>query len=197
MIDISKEISILRKTPGVGQFLGTALQRLQDGANQLGQNIGADPTQTLPAPLPIQSLTVKGDGNGNLHAVINDSSSLQKGISYFIEVQQLSAIGALTFSQPHVISLGPSRSLPPTPFPAQDDNGNPVRYIFQAYSQYQGGLPGERIRFGGNVPTPILPGGTGKATLLASTGSGTAQNSGQQSGSGFGKLVFRRKGTGA
>ena len=193
MIDLSNEISILRKLPGVGQFLGQALQKLQDGANQLGQNIGADPTQTVPAPPPIQGLTVKTDGNGNVHGVINDSSDIQKGIHYFVEVQQLSTSAPLAFSQPHVIQLGASRTMPPMPLPAQDDNGNPVKYIFQGYSQYQGGLPGTKIRFGGTTPTSVLPGGTGKATLLPSTGSGTALNSGQQAGYGLGKNLFRKK----
>lgn len=194
MIDINNEITILRKIPGIGQFLGNALDRLQNGANQLGQNIGADPTQTLPAPPPIQGLTVKTDGNGNVHAVINDASDIQKGIRYFVEVQQLATAAPLTFSQPHVIHLGTSRTMPPTPLPATDDNGNPVHYIFQAYSQLPGGLPGQKVRFGGTTPTPVLPGGSGQATLLPSTGSGTAQNSGQQPGYGFGKQIFRPKG---
>lgn len=194
MIDINNEIAILRKLPGVGQFLGNALQKLMDGGNQLGQNIGADPTQTLPAPPPIQGLSVKTDGNGNVHAVINDSSDIQKGLHYFIEVQQLLTSAPLTFSQPHVIQLGASRTMPPMPLPAQDDNGNPVHYIFQGYSQYIGGMPGTKIRFGGTSTTPLLPGGTGRATLLPSTGSGTALNSGQQAGYGLGKTLFRTKG---
>jgi hypothetical protein len=193
MIDLSNEIAILRKIPGVGQFLGNALQKLEDGTNQLGTNIGADPTQTIPAPPPIQGLTVKTDGAGNVHAVINDSSSIQRGIQYFVEVQQLPTSAPLTFSQPHVIQLGASRTMPPTPLPAQDDSGNPVHYIFQGYSQYPGGLPGPKVRFGGTTPTAVLPGGSGKATLLASTGSGTASANGQQQGSGLGKTLFRSK----
>ena len=196
MIDLSNEITILRKIPTVGQFLGQALQKLQDGANQLGENLGADPTQTVPAPPPIQGLTVKTDGSGNVHAVINDSSDIQRGIHYFLEVQQLPTSAPLTFSQPHVVQLGASRSMLPTPLPAQDDNGNPVHYIFQGYSQYPGGLPGPKVRFGGITPTPVLPGGTGRATLLPSTGSGTALNSGEQSGYGLGKNLFRKKGGG-
>jgi hypothetical protein len=193
VIDINNEITILRKVAGIGQFLGKALQALQDGANTLGTHLGADPTQTIPVPPPIQGLSVKTDGNGNVHAVINDSSSIQKGLNYFVEVQQLAVSAPLTFSQPHVIQLGASRTMPPIPLPALDDNGNAVHYIFQAYSQYQGGQPGAKIRFGGNVPTPILPGGAGRATLLPSTGSGTAENSGTQSGYGFGKQLFRPK----
>jgi hypothetical protein len=194
MIDINREITLLRQIPGVGQHLANALKLLQDGANSLGTNIGADPTATVPAPPPIQGLTVKTDGNGNVHAVINDSSSIQKGINYFVEVQQLHTSAPLTFSQPHVIQLGASRTMPPMPLPALDDNGNPVHYIAQAYSQFLGGLPGPKIRFGGTTPTPFLPGGTGRATLLPSTGSGTAQNSGEQAGSGLGKQLFRKKG---
>jgi len=194
MIDINREITLLRQIPDVGQHLANALKLLLDGANSLGTHVGADPTATVPQPPPIQGLTVKTDGNGNIHAVINDGSAIQKGINYFLEVQQLSMSAPLTFSQPHVIHLGASRSMPPTPLPAFDDNGNPVRYIFQAYSQYLGGLPGQKVRFGGSGPIAVTPGGSGRATLLPSTGSGTAQNSGQQAGSGFGTVLYRKPG---
>jgi hypothetical protein len=194
MIDINNEISLLRKIPGVGQFLATALERLQNGANQLGTNIGADPTQTIPAPPPIQGLTVKTDGNGNVHAVINDSSSIQKGIRYFVEYQQLSTTAPLVFLQPHVKELNSSRSMEPIPLPAMDDNGNPTHFIFRAYSQYTGGHPGALVNYGGTSPIPISPGGTGRLTMLPSTGSGTASNSGQQPGSGLGKRLFRKQG---
>lgn len=193
MIDINKEITILRQIPGVGQYLANALSLLQTAGNQLGTHLGADPTQTVPAPAPVQGFTLKSDGAGNVHGVINDNSSIQKGIHYFVEIQQLAVGSPLVFSQPHVIHLGASRTLPPTPLPATDDDGNPVHYIGQAYSQYPGGLPGQEVRFGGTSPTPVVSGGSGRATLLPSTGSGTAQNSGQQSGFGFGRDVFRKQ----
>ena len=175
-----------------GKYLGNALKLLQDGINGLGVNLGGDPTQTISPPPTIQGLTIKADGNGSVHGVINDSSPIQKGIHYFVEYQQLRTTAPLTFSQPHVVHLGTSRTMNPMALPAKDDNGNPVHYIFQAYSQYPGGEPGEKIRYGGTTPTPISPGGNVSMTLLPSTGSGTAQGTGQQPGSGFGTVLFRR-----
>ena len=191
MVDVNKEISDLRQIPMFGKYLGNALKLLQDGINGLGINVGADPTQTLPAPPAIQGLNVKTDGNGTVHAVINDSSAIQRGVHYFVEYQQLQTGKPLTFSQPHVVHLGTSRTMHPLVLPAKDDAGNAVHYIFQAYSQYPGGEPGEKVRFGGTTPTAVSPGGTVKMTLLPSTGSGTAQASGEQAGSGFGKVLFR------
>jgi hypothetical protein len=79
----------------------------------------------------------------------------------------------------------------PIALPAMDDNGNAQKFYFRAYSAYPGGEPGQPIHFGGNDPTGVSPGGSVKMTLLSSTGSGTAQNSGQEGASGFGKILYR------
>ena len=192
MIDISREISLIKQVPSVGQYLAKALQLLQDGANGLGSHLGADPTQMSPAPSTIQGLSVKADGNGNVHAVINDNNPIQKGVHYFVEYQQIQVGDPLVFSQPHVVHLGTSRTMHPIALPAQDDNGNAVQYIFRGFSQYPGGLPGTPVKYGGSDPTPVLPGGTTRMTLLPSTGSGTAQSSGQQPGQGFGTNLYRQ-----
>lgn len=191
MLDLNREIAFLRQIPGVGQYLESALSLLQTGVNDLGTHLGGDPSQSVPAPPTVQGLQVKSDGNGNVHAVITDNNPIQKGIHYFVELQQLKTTAPLTFSQPHVIHLGTSRTMRPMPLPAKDDNGNAVHYIFRAFSQYQGGQPGEPVNFGGSAVTPILPGGSAQMTLLPSTGSGTAQASGQEAGHGFGKNLFR------
>jgi hypothetical protein len=68
---------------------------------------------------------------------------------------------------------------------------NPQVWYFRAYSQYPGSHPGPKVLFGGNNATSVNPGGTQAMTLLPSTGSGTAQNSGQEGGSGFGKNLYR------
>jgi hypothetical protein len=190
MLDLEREISILRQIPGLGQFLGTALLRLQDGINGLGTNIGADPSQTVPAPPQIQKLNVKAN-SGLVHATIEDHNPISKGLHYFVEYQQIPVGDPLVFSQPHVEHLGVSRSMRPLALPSFDDNGSPVQYIFHAYSQYPGGHPGLPLHFGGDTPTPVSPGGSTRLTLLPSTGSGTAPTDGQRAGSGFGKVLFR------
>lgn len=185
-LSIAKEISYLRKLPVIGKYLNTAFQRLVDGVNNLGNNVSVDPTGIMPAPSPIQSLTVKGDGNGTVHAVISDNNPIQKNIHYFVEYAN-----EPNFLQPHVVHLGTSRTMNPITLPAMDDNGNAQQFFFRGYSQYPGSHPGPVIHFGGTTPTAVNTGGSVKLTLLSSTGSGTAQNSGQQSGSGFGKIQIR------
>jgi len=181
-INLNDQINYLRQIPGFGQYLGDTLQRLQDGVNLLGQNTATDPVGTLPAPPPIQQLVVKTNGTGLVHAVITDSSHIQKGINYFVEFDT-----SPSFPQPHVVHLGASRSMLPTMLPGKDDNGNVLTYYFRAYSQYPGGAPGVKVSPGGS----IQPGGTQNMTLLSSTGSGTAPGTGQGAGQGFGKNLFR------
>lgn len=185
-LSLDKEITFLRSIPGFGQYLSEGLRKIQEGVNGLGQNVSVDPNVTLPAPPTIQQLTVKTNGSGMVHAVVNDSNPIQKNLHYFVEYDTNPA-----FSQPHVAHLGASRTMAPMILPANDDNGKPQKFYFRAYSQYQGSMPSPPIHFGGTVPTAVNPGGTQNLTLIPSTGSGTAQPNGQQGGSGFGKVLTR------
>ena len=185
-LDIQKELAILRKLPEYGQFVGTALQRIEDAVNGLATNAAVAAKGKIPSPPTIQQLNVKTDGNGLVHAVISDSNPIQKGLHYFVEYSTDSA-----FSQPHVVHLGASRSMSPIILPAKDDNGVAQKFFFRAYSQYPGSDPSAPQHFGGNTPTAVDPGGAAQMTLLSSTGSGTAQNSGEQGGSGFGTVLNR------
>lgn len=186
-LDISKEITFLQQHPEIGQYLGTVLQKIEKSVNILGTNAGVDPTGAkMPPPPAIQGLNVKSDGAGNVHASISDENAIQRGIHYFVEYDTNSS-----FKRPHVVPLHTSRSMQPLTLPTMDDNGQPQSYFFRAYSQYPGSDPGEKIHFGGETPTPVSPGGTSQLTLFPSTGSGTAQNSGEEGGSGFGKNLFR------
>lgn len=185
-IDIEKELTFVRNIPEIGRYLGDALRKLVDGTNLLGRNAAVDPVNTMPAPPVIQQLNVKTNGTGLVHAVITDNNPIQKNLHYFVEYDTNP-----DFKQPHVAHLGASRTMPPITLPAKDDNGNPQNFYFRAYSQYPGSDPGTPIHFGGDTPTAVSPGGTQQMTLLASTGSGTAQATGQQGGSGFGKVIFR------
>jgi len=183
MLTLNDEISYIRQA--FGGRVATAFQRVVDGINNLGDNLAADPTQTKDPPPPIQAVTVKAS-NGDVHAVITDNSQVQRGVHYFLEYSS-----EPNFLQPHVVHMGTSRSAAPFRLPAMDDNGNPQSFYFRAYSQYPGSHPGRPIYFGGSVPTAVAPGGTTQLTLIPSTGSGTAQPTGQQGASGFGKVLVR------
>ena len=187
-LDISKEILYLKQHPELGQYLGTALQRIQDGLNALGDHIGADPTGTMPAPPPVQALDVKAK-DGLIQATVSDNNPIQKNLHWFVEYDT-----DPNFTKPHVAHLGVSRSMRPVTLPAKDDNGNDQKFYFRAYSQYPGSHPSEPIHYGGTTPTAVDPGGSIQMSLLPSTGSGTAQSSGEQGGAGFGK-VLKRPGT--
>jgi hypothetical protein len=186
LLDINREVQYMRNVGDFGPRLARALTRLMDGINNLAVNMAADPTRTVNPPPKIQALTVKTDGNGNVHAVITDNSPLQKGVNYFVEYSTNPA-----FFQAHVEHLGPGRTLRPMPLPANDDNGNPQSWYFRAYSQYPGGKPSAAVNFGGTIATAVAVGGSARLTLLSSTGSGTAQATGQQAGYGFGRVLFR------
>jgi len=185
MLTIDKEINNLRNIPGVGPYVAIVLERIQGAVNGLANNLAADPTQLKEAPPPVQALTIKAN-NGDVHAVITDNSAVQKGVHYFVEYSS-----EPNFLQPHVIHLGTSRSAAPFRLPAMDDSGNAQSFYFRAYSQYPGGHPGKPIYFGGTAPSAVNPGGTTQLSLIPSTGSGTAQSTGQQGGSGFGKVLYR------
>lgn len=185
-LSVEKERSFIQQIPVFGQYLDDALRKIQDGLNNLGQNISADPTGNVTTPPVVQQLTVKTNGTGLVHAVVTDNNPIQKNLHYFVEYDTTPS-----FLQPHVVHLGPSRTMNPIALPALDDNGNPQSFYFRSYSQYPGSHPSSPIHFGGDVPTAVNPGGAQKMTLIPSTGSGTAQATGQQGGSGFGKVLFR------
>lgn len=185
-LSLERERVFIKQIPVFGQYLDDLAGKIQEGINNLGQNLGADPTGMVATPATIQQLTVKTNGTGLVHAVITDNNQIQKNLHYFVEYDTNPA-----FTQPHVVHLGASRTMNPLNLPANDDNGNPQKFYFRAYSQYQGSHPGVPIHFGGPVPTAVAPGGSQNLTLIPSTGSGTAQPTGQQGGSGFGKVLFR------
>jgi hypothetical protein len=114
-----------------------------------------------------------------------NNNKIAKNLQYFVEYDTDPA-----FPQPQVEHLVAARQRSVT-LPGKDDEGNPQPFYFRAYSQYQGGHPGEKVHFGGDAPIPVDPGGPHQMTLNPSTGSGTAQNNGQEGGSGFGKIQIR------
>lgn len=185
-VSIDREIDFLQKIPGFGRYLAQAFRKLSSGLTNLGTNLAADATQTLPPPSAPQSVTVKSNGNGLVHAVINDQNELRRGIHYFMEYST-----EPSFLQPHVVHLGTSRSMNPIQLPAMDDDGNPQKFYFRAYSQLPGSQPSKHIKFGGDTAAPVDPGGSQQMTLVPSTGSGTAPANGQAAGQGFGRDLHR------
>ena len=181
-VDINKELTFLRQIPGIGNYLGDALERIVKGVNTTGGHVGVDPTGVMPSPPPIQQLQIKTNGTGLVHAVITDNNQITKNLHYFVEYDT-----DPSFRQPHVVHLGVSRSMQPITLPGKDDNGNDQQFYFRAYSQYPGSHPGDKM----TSDTPVNPGGSQMMTLVPSTGSGTAQNSGEQGGSGVGKVLDR------
>jgi hypothetical protein len=186
MLDINREISLIKAMPDIGPNAANALDRLQTAVNQVALQTGTDASTMLSPPPKIQAVNVKTDGHGVVHATVEDNGAIQRGIHYFLEYADNPH-----FFQPHVVHMGASRSVPPFPLPAFDDSGNPQTWHFRAFSSYPGGLPNEPVNFGGDTPTPVSPGGTTRLTLLPSTGSGTAPSDGQRGGQGFGKVLFR------
>lgn len=186
-LDIQKEIDRLRQIPDHGNYLATALERIAASVNILGTNAGVDPTGAkLPAPAPVGAVNIKTDSNGTVYGSISDASPLKRGIHYFMEYDT-----DPSFSRPHVVHMGASRTMVPHKLPAKDDNGKAVNYYFRAYSQYPGSDPGEKMAFGGSTPTPVAPGGAVQLSLFPSTGSGSTLNTGEEGGRGFGTVLFR------
>lgn len=159
---------------------GSLIQKLIGGMNNLARNAGVSPTGQLTAPLPPNSLIIKAAG-GVVHAQITDNNPLQKPIHYFLEHDT-----DPNLTQPHVVHMGPSRNVTLT-LPANDDNGRPQPWHFQAYAQYPGSQASSRIVYGGATGAiPVSVGGGVNMTLPPSMGSGTAAPNGTQGGQGFG-----------
>lgn len=181
---LDREITRTKQIPVVGQFVANGLQRIQDAINQLGTNLGAPAYGKMENPPPINGVKVKAQ-DGSVHVTIDDQNAIQRGINYFVEHStRPDFVGA------HVEHLNAARGTILT-LPGMTDNGDDQPHYIRAYSQYRASEPGEKVNFGGTVPTPVLPGGNVMMTLLPSTGSGTAAANGQQQGSGLGKVLFR------
>lgn len=184
-LDLERQIEALRAFPEIGQHLADALVKIQASTNQLGGHLGVDSTGNVPPPAPVQKLEVQTDGQGLIDASITDHNALHRNIQYFLEYDT-----DPNFTKPKVKHLGAGRHHSVV-LPDKDALGNPQQFYFRAYSQYLGGGPSKPIAFGGETPAPVAPGGAHQLTLLPSTGSGTAQTSGEEGGSGLGKVLFR------
>lgn len=157
------------------------LQRIIDGLNNVAKSAGAAVSGDAPAPPPVNAITVKARGE-MLHATLTHGAEVDRTINYFLEADT-----SPSFTQPHVMDLGASRSHVFT-LPTFNDTGGPQPWYLRAYAQRPGSKPSAPTVLGGIIsPTAIQLQGTTKMTLSPSTGSGTASSTGQQGGSGRGK----------
>ena len=148
-------------------LMAEMLQELADGINHV--QIG---TSVVGPPNNVGSLSITQQ-NGNFDITITDNSSVVRGIEYIVEwATNSNFTGArqifLGSSRTHNINLG---SL-----------GGAGTY-WRAYSQYPNSIPSKPIYFNGN---PIISGGATSPSPQPSTGSGTAESTGQQPGQGYG-----------
>ena len=174
---------------------GSILQRIISAVNSLAQNVGASAVGKLPPPPPVNGIQVAGTQSGNvitcsnefLHVTLTHNSELNKGIQYIHEIAT-----EPNFLAPHQIDTGCARSLFLHLPSKQSDGVTPQTYYHRVVPQYHGSDPQKPTVLGGLAnPTQIVMTGTTAATLLPSTGSGTASPAGTQGGKGLGDVLTR------
>jgi hypothetical protein len=180
-------------------YLGSFCSRVVDAINQLALNAGVTAVGKTSPPPKIDTINVQGTLVGGvltapseiLHWTLTHNQALAKNIRYFSEIDTDS-----NFTQPHVVDHGTSRTgfltLPTYSSAANMTATLPTSYYLRSYAQMPGSDPCEPTVLGNlGGPTQIQMGGTSVTALLPSTGSGTAQSSGQQGGLGLGTVLRR------
>ena len=173
---------------------GLLFKKIINSINSLGTQLGADPVGRKATPPPINAINVKGSLSGStltapgelLHFTLEHNQETHIGTHYISEIATNSDfIGA------HVIDHGASRTHTMTLPTLLDDGITTQTYYLRSYPQLRGSLPQKPTVFGGNLAGPIAiqMSGTTAATLLPSTGSGTAPSNGSRGGSGLGKTL--------
>ena len=166
---------------------GTLLQRIITGINTLADNTASSAVGRLAPPPPINGLTVTTGGE-YAHVTIQHSGNIQQGVHYFVE-----AANNQGFVGAHPIHFGTSRTRDPIHLAPYDSAGTAQKWYLRGFAQYPGSDPSAPVNYGGASPTAISTTGTTRLTWNPSTGSGTAANSGQQVGWGFGKQQRRQQ----
>jgi hypothetical protein len=138
----------------------------------------AAPPTSIPAPPAVSGINVTA-ANGYFTITLTDNGPVQRGVNYFVEYAT-----DPNFAQPVVLDLGASRT-------EVRNLGNQTLY-WRAYSQYPNSDPNAPVVFGGSTPTGVAGGGAAAPPAVSSTGSGTASTTGQQGGSGMGKVPVRK-----
>jgi hypothetical protein len=173
--------------------LGTLLTNFIDAMNRGVTAANVSTAGELPAPPPVDSISVKGVLSNNvltapgelLHFVHTHNSPLNRGIRYITEIDT-----DPNFPAPHPIYDSTSRSGFTTLPTLLDDNVTPAVYYLRVTPQYHGSAPAKPTVFGGlQGPTQIVMSGKTAATLLPSQAGGTAKPG--QGGQGLGKVAIR------
>lgn len=167
-------------------FLGSLLRRVIIGINTTAKNAAVSATGEVAAPKPPDSVAVQPMGE-NLHIVISHGGQVQRGVHYFTEI----GVDDPSFRQPIVVHHGTARG-GIVGLPTNISSGTPHTYYVRSFAQYLSSQPSAPTVLGGaSSPTGVQMSGTTIASPLPPTGSGTAANSGQQGGWGFGKTSQR------
>jgi hypothetical protein len=177
-------------------YAGSLFTRVIEAVNTLAKNAGVSSVGKISPPPPIASVTVSGSTPSNgivtvpnseiLHWTIQHSQEVHKGIEYISEIAT-----DPSFLQPHQHFHRSSRSGFLT-LPTNTSAGVLQTYYLRSYAQYPGSDPNIPTVHGGlSGAIGIQMGGSSKMDLLPSTGSGTANSSGQQGGLGLGKVLTR------
>lgn len=177
--------AVAMRSKNYPQLLSNALQKIQDGVNNLGSQLAADPVGLSATPPPLEAVNVKVAGE-LVHVTLTHNAPIGKNIHYFVEYTQNDP----SFLAPQVEHLGTTRQRV-LHLPTKLDGGSTVNYYFRAYPQLPGSKPSAPLNYGGIIPAAVTLGGTTQLTLLSSPGSGTAAANGQQGGWGFGKTNTR------
>ena len=177
--------SLLAKIWSKDPDLAQTLQTMINDYNTIAKNAGVAVSGDIPAPKAPDSVTVKVAGE-MMHISVNHSGEVERGVRYFSEISPDNA----SFGQPIVVDHGTSRTSHPIPLPTFPDGGGEtkVTYHVRSYAQNPGGPPSRATNAGS-----FTMNGTTNMTLLPSTGSGTAPNTGQSAGQGLGKFQTRQK----
>lgn len=189
-----RELSYIEQK--IDPYVGSLFRRIINGINLLADHSASSAVGKLVPPPPLDGINVQGNFNAatntmtctseHLHWTLTHNQSIKKGIQYLTEIDTTPS-----FSQPHIVDHGCSRSgflhLPSM----QSDGITPQVYYMKSYPQYHGSDPQKPTFFGGqDNPTKIVMTGTSACTLLPSQGSGTASN-GQQGSKGLGVVLTR------
>lgn len=157
------------------------LDRLVEGINNVAAGAGVGVTGDLPAPPPVNAISLKANGE-MVHITLSHGAEVSRPIHYYVE-----ADNSPSFPAPHVMDIGSSRGHF-AHLPALNDQGVQQPWYFRTYAQLPGSKPSAPTVLGGlENPTAVMLKGSTRLTMLPSTGSGTASSTGQQGGSGRGK----------
>ena len=168
--------------------MGALLQRIITAVNRVATNTNTSAVgNSVQAPQPPTGMTVSQTGE-MLHYSISHPGTVTRGVRYFSEIAKDPGFAQIVTIRDH----GTSRTPAPITLPTNDSKGSPHAYYLRSYAQYQSSPPSEVYTYGGTEnPTPITMTGTSKLDFAPSTGSGTASNSGGQSGYGLGRFPTR------